>query len=240
MNVKYNDNISTEYRFSKMSDEELVRWCGHSCSDSAWEEFTRRFDRLIRHYVRRVWWQYQREGNTEFTQEVQDDLTQEVYLKLFKDGMQSLREFRGLARSSFSAFLWRICFNAVTSYYRKTVACKRRGWLVSTEELEMDEGWENGTRILVERYLSYNPEPEIIARILSCEMYKRLAELKADSRESLVLEFYLQDKRMRELSAHFGLSKGSLETLLKRARGILKARMQRLGKPSLQEDRTAA
>lgn len=238
MTNKYNEDISTPYRFSKMSDEELVHRCGHSCSDPAWEEFTRRFDRLIRYYVRRVWWQYHKDGSAEFTHEAQEDLTQEVYLKLFKDGMQSLREFRGLARSSFSAFLWRICFNAVTSYYRKTVAYKRRGWSVPTETLVMDEGWDNGINALVGRYLSYNPESKIIEQILTCEMHKRLTGL-TDSREGQVLELYLQDKRLREMSASFGMSKGALETLFKRALSILKARMERPADQPLQS-RTAA
>lgn len=227
MNSTYNDEtISTAYKFSKMSDEELVRRCGRSCSDPAWGEFTRRFDRLIRHYVRRVWSQYQKQGDSKLACEVQDDLTQEVYLKLFKDGMQSLREFRGLTQNSFPAFLWRICFNAVTSYYRKTIACKRRGWVISTEELELDESSGSGGRALLGCYLSYNPESEIVERILAGEMRKYLKAF-TKGKEAQVLESYLQDKKIREMALRFGLSKGTMDTLFKRACNILRTRMSR-------------
>ncbi|MCS6884499.1 MAG: sigma-70 family RNA polymerase sigma factor [Acidobacteriota bacterium] len=183
--------------YSQMSDEDLVRVCGASFSTLAWEEFTRRFDKLIRYYIKKAWLRYRQ--SEDMLVELQDDLTQEVYLKLFKGGMQSLRQFKAANRASFPAFIWRICFNAVAGYLRKTRAYKRRTPTDFYEASRADD-W-------------YDPEPQVMSRIL----IREISEQTGSDRQMKALRLYLQEPDTERVARLLGIKRHSAEQLIKRA-----------------------
>jgi hypothetical protein len=78
--------------YSSISIEELVRRCTASRSPEAWEEFVRRFHRLIAAVILRT-----ASRLCEASKQTVDDLIQETYLKLCADDFRVLRGFENKA-----------------------------------------------------------------------------------------------------------------------------------------------
>jgi RNA polymerase sigma-70 factor, ECF subfamily len=107
--------------YRSLTIEELVRRCTASGEIGAWEEFVRRFHRLIATVVLRT---ALRLGDSS-TQTV-DDLIQETYLKLCSDNFRLLRNFDERHPDAFLGYLKVVTANVVRDSF-KSFRTQKRG-----------------------------------------------------------------------------------------------------------------
>lgn len=100
--------------YEALSIEELVRECAERPCADAWEEFIRRFHRLIAATVLRTLRLY---GKSD--PDLVEELIQDVYLKLCADDRAVLRRFKPLHENAFLGYLKKITANLVLDYIRK-------------------------------------------------------------------------------------------------------------------------
>jgi RNA polymerase sigma factor (sigma-70 family) len=183
---------------AQLSHSELVNGCANSMAEWLWEEFYRRFDPRIRIYVRRSWRQRLSNSNDlRISDEITDDLTQNVYVRLLSDNCQALRDFKGLTNISFLAYLARIATNIVAEYFRSLLAGKRYGANLSVEYL-LDEHHisQNHTQEMIYEYLSENPERRYIGRLLMLEITRLIKQFSHGpnrARDQRILELYFME-----------------------------------------------
>lgn len=106
--------------YSSISIEELLRLCSAGGNSGAWEEFVRRFHRLIATVVLRM---CVRHGT--YDNETVDDLIQETYLKLCADDARLLRGFTAQHPGAFLGYVKVIAANVARDHFRSTLAQKR-------------------------------------------------------------------------------------------------------------------
>jgi RNA polymerase sigma-70 factor (ECF subfamily) len=117
--------------YPSISIEELVRQCSASRSPGAWEEFVRRFHRLIATVILRT---ASRLGDS--SKQTVDDLIQETYLKLCADDFRILRSFEHQYPGAFSGYVKVVTANVVRDHF-KSAHTKKRG-AGNLEQLEED------------------------------------------------------------------------------------------------------
>jgi len=103
-----------------LSTEELLVKCANSGDEVSWEEFVRRFHRLIATVALRV---ARRWG--EFSPQVVDDLVQEVYLKICADRFRMLRSFKSHHPDAFYGYLKVVTANLVLDHFKGAHSIKR-------------------------------------------------------------------------------------------------------------------
>lgn len=108
-------------KYSSISVEELAHRCCVSGEVGAWEEFVRRFHRLIAKVVSRISARY---GDS--STQVVEDLIQETYLKLCADNYRVLRDFEHRHSNAFVGFVQVVAANVVHDHFKSSNA-KRRG-----------------------------------------------------------------------------------------------------------------
>lgn len=106
--------------YSSLSIEDLVRRCASSEEIGVWEEFVRRFHRLIATVVLRT---AARWGDC--SSQTADDLIQETYLKLCADNFAVLRDFKHLHPEAFVGFVKVVTANVVRDSFRGKHSQKR-------------------------------------------------------------------------------------------------------------------
>ena len=114
--------------YQVLSDDELVRECAEHPCPEAWQEFIRRFQRLIAGVVIRCCHEWQ-----DTRAEVIEDLIQQTYLKLCVNGYAALKRYQPRHENSFLGYLKVVTANVAYDHFRKEHPIDDR-----TEEL--DEG----------------------------------------------------------------------------------------------------
>ena len=102
------------------SAEDLVLACMRTGDAAAWEEFVRRFHRLIATVALRV---ARRWGET--SPHVIDELVQETYLKLCSDNFRLLRRFEPRHPDAFYGYLKVVTANLVHDHFKASHSAKR-------------------------------------------------------------------------------------------------------------------
>jgi RNA polymerase sigma-70 factor, ECF subfamily len=116
--------------YSSISIEELVHRCSVSPSAEAWEEFVRRFHRLIATVVLRT---ATRLGDA--SRQTVDDLIQETYLKLCADNFRILRSFEQQHPEAFTGYVKVLTANVVRDHFKSAHTRKRgSGQLAQIED----------------------------------------------------------------------------------------------------------
>lgn len=106
--------------YSSISIEELVRRCAVSRNPEAWEEFVRRFHRLIASVILRT---ASRFGDA--SRQTVDDLIQETYLKLCADDFRILRSFEQQHPDAFTGYVKVVTANVVRDHFKASYTKKR-------------------------------------------------------------------------------------------------------------------
>jgi RNA polymerase sigma-70 factor (ECF subfamily) len=106
--------------YPSLSIEELVRRCSTSRSPQAWEEFVRRFHRLIATVILRT---ASRLGDS--SKQTVDDLIQETYLKLCADNFRILRSFEQQHPDAFTGYVKVVTANVVRDHFKSAHTQKR-------------------------------------------------------------------------------------------------------------------
>jgi RNA polymerase sigma-70 factor, ECF subfamily len=117
--------------YASLSIETLVRRCAASRNPEAWEEFVRRFHRLIATVILRT---AGRLGDA--SKQTVDDLLQETYLKLCADNFRILRSFEEQHPDAFTGYVKVITANVVRDHF-KSVHTQKRG-AGQLEQIEED------------------------------------------------------------------------------------------------------
>jgi RNA polymerase sigma factor (sigma-70 family) len=217
--------------FIRLSHNELVGICSQSPSHPAWDEFYRRFDYYIKLYVKKAW--KNRTINSDMenpcAREILRDLTQEVYLKLLENDQHALRKFKGGGENSFLAYLARIAVNIVAEYFRKQLAEKRKGRMISVDLLlDSNSPDQPGSRTIICTYLSCNPEADFLAEITFRELSDLLDQILTgpnQDRDKLIFKLYLMDGLSTQQVAaaqSLGLKTSSVESIIRRTRDKLR------------------
>src|SRR5580658_950916 len=107
--------------YASLSIENLVRRCATSHSPEAWQEFVRRFHRLIATVTLRT---AGRLGDA--SKQTVDDLIQETYLKLCADDFRILRSFEQQHPDAFTGYIKVVTANVVRDHF-KSAHSKKRG-----------------------------------------------------------------------------------------------------------------
>jgi RNA polymerase sigma-70 factor, ECF subfamily len=108
--------------YSKMTVEEILRACVQGRDTGAWEEFVRRFHRLIAIVALRT---AQRWGESSL--QVIDDLVQDTYLKLCADNLRLLQTFRPTHEAAFYGFIKVVTTNLVHDHFKAARTLRRNG-----------------------------------------------------------------------------------------------------------------
>ncbi|MEW9701341.1 RNA polymerase sigma factor [Paenibacillus sp. SI8] len=133
--------------------------------------------------------------------ETAEDLTQEVFVKLFR----SLSNFRGEAK--FTTWLYRMTTNLVTDYRRSQ---KRRPYDALLDKMK---GWLSDTR--------EQPEEKLLLKDDQERMQALLSELP-DKYRLIMYLFHYKQLTYQEMSVVTGLPVKTLETRLYRGKAMLK------------------
>jgi RNA polymerase sigma-70 factor (ECF subfamily) len=116
--------------YASLSIENLVRRCATSHSPEAWQEFVRRFHRLIATVTLRT---AGRLGDA--SKQTVDDLIQETYLKLCADNFRILRTFEQQHPDAFTGYVKVLTANVVRDHFKSLHTQKRgAGHLAPIEE----------------------------------------------------------------------------------------------------------
>lgn len=121
----------------KIDNFELIKLYLETKEEKVWEEFYFRFNRCIGSYVKGALLNYKDSilfKEMEFLS-LQEDLMQEVYVKLLSSNCKALREYRD-KNKCFYAYLHRIAVNAVSDHFRKLNFQKRQALIVPLEKAD--------------------------------------------------------------------------------------------------------
>ncbi|KQX51481.1 MULTISPECIES: RNA polymerase sigma factor [unclassified Paenibacillus] len=174
----------------KMTDEQLIDWVRQGHSD-AYRILVERHKSYIYTLV------YRMVGH----KETAEDLTQEVFVKLFR----SLAHFRGDAK--FTTWLYRMTTNLVTDFRRSQ---KRKPYEALLDKMK---GWFTDAREQPEEMAMLKDEQERMQALLS--------ELP-DKYRLIMYLFHYKQLSYQEMSEVTGLPMKTLETRLYRGKAILK------------------
>jgi RNA polymerase sigma-70 factor, ECF subfamily len=111
--------------YAALSAERLILACTQTRDGAAWEEFVRRFHRLIATVALRV---ARRWGDS--SRQVVDDLVQETYLKLCADNFHILRSFKSQHPDAFYGYLKVLTANLVQDHFKAAHSGKRGSGMV--------------------------------------------------------------------------------------------------------------
>jgi RNA polymerase sigma-70 factor (ECF subfamily) len=112
----------TRQSYSILPAEQLVRACVLESTVEAWEEFIRRFHRLIAGVALRTAGRW---GET--APGTIDDLVQETYLKLCADNARLLRDFKSHYPGAVFSYLRIVTANVVHDHFKSAHSSKRGG-----------------------------------------------------------------------------------------------------------------
>jgi len=183
-----------------MSQEELIERCIKK-DGSAWEEFIRKYQSLVRKAV------YYRLHNV-LRNDV-DDIVQEVFLMLWKDDkLLKLRD-----TSHLKGWLVVVTFNLTASYGR--LPCKR--WKITRS---IHERPANDKSITFEDLVtSSHPDPARSAEIKETISYveKRIDTLKMEEKTALKLHTY-DGQTQKDIAAIMNIPANTAASLIRRAK----------------------
>lgn len=106
--------------YSSLSCDELVRTCAESGNAEAWEEFVRRFERLIGLVIWGIVRRYGEKNNT-----IVKDLIQETFAKICDYDCRLLREFKPHHQDAFFGMLRVTAANVTRDHFRARNSSKR-------------------------------------------------------------------------------------------------------------------
>lgn len=106
--------------YQVLADDELVRECAENSCPEAWEEFIRRFRKVIAMVALRACREW-----SETSPDVVEDRIQDTFLKLCDDDCSLLRKFQSRHPGAFLGFLRSVTASVVYDYFRAQHAIRR-------------------------------------------------------------------------------------------------------------------
>ncbi|HTZ11567.1 MAG TPA: sigma-70 family RNA polymerase sigma factor [Candidatus Margulisiibacteriota bacterium] len=178
-----------------MSDLDFVQSCV-SHDEQAWDEFLKKYSRLIYSYIHSV---LRSKGST-LPQEQLQDIFQELVCALIKDDFRKLKSFQAKNGCSLASWLRQVTINFTIDYLRKLKTA------VSLDE-ENEEGFS------LQDVLADSSLP-VSDRVNQEELSMHLAECieALETKDKYFLQLHInQGLRLEALRGHFNLSRGAID-----------------------------
>jgi len=185
-----------------MNDFEFIQRCIRS-DDLAWDEFLKKYSRLIYNYIRSV---LNIHGSVSGQHSV-EDIFQEIIFSLIKDNFAKLKSFKGINQCSFASWLRQVTINSTIDHLRKP-----RANVYSLDDVNTQGG-------------SFN---EIVPDRKALPPDTLISKEKAGALGDCIRQLGVEDKYLLELNLHWGLSLDEIKEHLNISRGALDMRKNRL------------
>jgi RNA polymerase sigma-70 factor (ECF subfamily) len=182
-------------------DAQLVQECLQG-NDSAWAELVRRHTRRVYNLCYRF---------TGHPHEA-EDLTQEVFLRIFK----TLGSYRA-AHGGFTTWMTSLTRNLLIDHYRRT----RRDRMTRSLDEELP-------RLEAKQSAAPKPDEKAVAGELSMQLQRALAKLSPELREAVMLRD-LQGLEYQEIRAILGVPEGTVKSRINRGRIELARMLEQMG-----------
>lgn len=203
--------------YSTMTNRELLAACMETMAAEAWEEFVRRFEPIIAGSVARIAKQFRR-----YSSDLILDLTQEVYLKLCRDGFKLLRDLRLTYDKGLFSYLKLVAMSVTHDHFRK-----------NQPDINADEFCdESSDRVIEQATIGSSGDQQILLREIT-EIVNRITAGANQERDRLV--FWLHHREGFTASAiasipALKLGQKGVESILHRTKIALRAELRRIRK----------
>lgn len=207
--------------FAQLSPEALIQMCING-DVTAWEEFMRRYHRLIAGVVFRT---TQKWG--ESSSPTIDDLIQETYLKLCADDYCLLRAYDPKHPSAIFGYLKVITANVVHDRF-KALHSEKRGGNQILEDVTTLENRSGASEVFGSQHAI---EREILLREIDAHLNASLSGATADRDRTIFWLYYRQGfttKAIASLPA-IGLTMKGVESTIFRITRMVRTRMAEMG-----------
>ena len=194
---------------------ELFQLCAEAPTSAAWDEFLRRYEKLIKITAQRIAWQWMDHQSSE---EI-SDLVQNTIVKLLEDDGKALRGFRHIAVNSDFAFIKVFTLHTSVDHFKKKGARKRAAVEVElTNALGVADA--RNTEALIERNVLIREIDELLRN-----------EWPAADHERDILVFWLYYRTGLTARAiadreSIGMSTSGVESLILRMTQIIRDRFR--------------
>jgi RNA polymerase sigma-70 factor (ECF subfamily) len=178
-----------------MNDLEFLQSCVNQDAQ-AWDEFLKRYSRLIYSYIHSV---LRNRGHT-LPQEQLEDIFQELIFNLIKDDFKKLRSFQARNGCSLASWLRQVTINFTIDYLRKV-----------RPALSLEE--ENEEGLSLKDMLADGSLP-ISDKANQEELLRHLAECidALETKDKYFLELHInRGLRLEDLKGHLQLSRGAID-----------------------------
>ncbi|PAV29137.1 RNA polymerase factor sigma C [Virgibacillus profundi] len=138
------------------------------------------------------------------SKEIAEDLTQEIFIKCYN----SLHTFKG--KSKLRTWLWQIAINHCKDYLKSW-------YYKNVTQAENEKLFDKAQAISVEQAFIQKDEDE--------KLVNAIMDLPVKYREVIFL-FYFEDLTIKELATLIGINQNTIKTRLKRAKELLKKRLE--------------
>lgn len=130
-------NTVKSTRYASLSLKEVVCLCAGPCDNEAWEEFTFRVGKPLRHVITRTACLWSKPSRS-----VVEDLVQVIYLKLWEGGRTLLRDFAVERPDAILGYLKKAAANATHDYFKHGHSQSGGGENphISTTDLDLEDG----------------------------------------------------------------------------------------------------
>ena len=206
--------------YAALSAEELVLACRQADDVAAWQEFVRRFHRLIATVALRV---ARRWG--EPSRQVIDDLVQETYLKLCADNFQVLRSFKSHHPDAFYGYLKVVTANLVHDHFKAAHSSKR-----GSDAIQLTIDTQPTSSVVAFRATpNGTSDREILMREIDATLSKIAAGPQLQRSRRIFWLYYRVGLTANAIAAlpHVGLSTKGVESTILRLTRLLREELDR-------------
>lgn len=207
--------------FAQLSPEALIQMCVNG-EVGAWEEFMRRYHRLIAGVVLRT---TQRWG--ESSSSAMDDLIQETYLKLCADECRLLRAYDPKHPDAIYGYLKVITANIVHDRF-KALHSEKRGGNQVVEDVTILENQSGASDVSGSQYAM---EREILLREIDAHLNASLSGDTAERDRTIFWLYYRQGFTTKAIAAlpAIGLTMKGVESTIFRITRMVRTRIVEMG-----------
>jgi len=203
--------------FPELSPEALIQMCVHG-DVAAWEEFMRRYHRLIAGVIFRTTQKWRESSSA-----TMDDLIQETYLKLCADESRLLRAYDPKHPDAIYGYLKVITANIVHDSF-KALHSEKRGGDQIVENLTTVENRSGASEAFGSQHAM---EREILLREIDAHLNASLSGDTADRDRIIFWLYYRQGLTTKAIAAlpAIGLTIKGVESTILRITKIVRTRM---------------
>lgn len=215
------DSQARAVSFPQLSPESLIQMCVNG-DVAAWEEFMRRYNRLIAGVVLRT---AQRWG--EYSSSAIDDLVQETYLKLCADECRLLRAYDPKHPDAIYGYLKVITANIVHDRF-KALHAEKRGGNPILEDVTILENRGGASDVSGSQHAM---EREILLREIDAHLNASLSGDTADRDRTIFWLYYRQGFTTKAIAAlpAIGLTMKGVESTIFRITKMVRTRIAEMG-----------